>query len=252
MHRTGQWFPNADTTLLPDHAIGMQVASAHACPSAACRPLHTNSVHRRPIVELDDGYFAGRYINATLALELETTLLTQLTTAVHAAHREHLARMYTSAASAAAVSGSGSDPSVTSPAHGVVPPPQPGTSTSLHWHSGLPAGIEYGGLLAGLAPRTPMMEGALMPCIGSAAAQLPSVLRRVVSALADVHQVRHHVELSELKRAVLQSAVVELGVLLQEEAHRALATPERTPKDSKFRWDGWMDGWGVCVCVQVS
>jgi hypothetical protein len=81
-----------------------------------------------------------------------------------------------------------------------------------------------------------MMEGALMPCIGSAAAQLPSVVRRVVSALADVHQIRHHVELSELRRAVVQSAVVELGVLLQEEDTRDLSVPDRTPRDSRFRW----------------
>jgi hypothetical protein len=191
---------------------------------------------RRPIVDLHDGYFAGRYINATLTIELETALLTQLTVAVHRAHREHIAMMYTSAASAAATAGAASGLSTTGE-QPATSPPHSGPRTTLHWRPGLPAGIEYGGLLAGLAPRTPMMEGALMPCIGSAAAQLPSVIRQVVSALADVHQVRHYVELAELRRAVLQSALVELRVLLHEEEHRGLAVPDRTPKDSsKSRW----------------
>lgn len=52
---------------------------------------------------------------------------------------------------------------------------------------------------------------------------------------------RHYLELAELRRTVLQYVEVELGVLLQEEAHRAFATAAKVPKDSKYR----------CVCEFV-
>ncbi len=48
-------------------------------------------------------------------------------------------------------------------------------------------------------------------------------------------QIRHHAELAELRRAVLQYAVVEVGVLLREEAYRAHAAPDKVPRDSKYR-----------------
>lgn len=48
-------------------------------------------------------------------------------------------------------------------------------------------------------------------------------------------QIRHYVELAELRRVVLQYAVVEMGVLLREEAYRAYATPDKVPRDSKFK-----------------
>lgn len=54
-------------------------------------------------------------------------------------------------------------------------------------------------------------------------------------------QLRHYLELAELRRTVLQYASVELGVLLQEEALRAFAAPTKVPKDSKFRC-------AACVC----
>ena len=49
-------------------------------------------------------------------------------------------------------------------------------------------------------------------------------------------QIRHNVELAELRRVVLQYAVVEMGVLLREEAYRAHSVPDKVPRDSKFRW----------------
>eukprot|EP00198_Chlamydomonas_reinhardtii_P013346 XP_001702683.1 predicted protein [Chlamydomonas reinhardtii] len=45
---------------------------------------------------------------------------------------------------------------------------------------------------------------------------------------------RHHVELADLRRAVLQYGVTEMGLLLREEAHRAQAVVERQPKDSMY------------------
>ncbi len=48
-------------------------------------------------------------------------------------------------------------------------------------------------------------------------------------------QVRHYVELAELRRVVLQAAVAEMSVLLREEAYRAHAAQAKMPSDSKMR-----------------
>lgn len=42
-------------------------------------------------------------------------------------------------------------------------------------------------------------------------------------------------EVAELKKAVLQYAAVEMGVLLREEAARAHAVPDKMPQDTKFK-----------------
>ncbi|KAF5842461.1 hypothetical protein DUNSADRAFT_7070 [Dunaliella salina] len=113
------------------------------------------------------------------------------------------------------------------------------------WQPGLPPGIVYGPFLSNVMPQVQpahmddwrgLLRGcALLASVGAAAAILPGIIRKAVDDLANVHQIRHYLELAELRRTVLQYASVEMGVLMQEEVHRAFAAPPKIPKDSKFR-----------------
>jgi hypothetical protein len=58
-------------------------------------------------------------------------------------------------------------------------------------------------------------------------------------------QIRHYVEVAELRRVVLQYAAVEMGVLLREEAGRAHAVPDKLPRDSKFKTSTMQKGRGA-------
>ncbi|KAG1663405.1 hypothetical protein FOA52_011683, partial [Chlamydomonas sp. UWO 241] len=175
---------------------------------------------RRPAICPEDGYFSGAYISATVSLELEAGLAEQLLAGSAQVERHALWAAHTAAAAAA--QGAGSTPCL--------------------WRPGLPPALVYGGAVAGGAgadgggaQRGLWREGCMLAGCGAAAAALPGALRRCVSALAEVHQVRHYAELAELRRLVLQSACVELGVLLREEGHRTHAAPARVPKDSAFK-----------------
>jgi hypothetical protein len=68
-----------------------------------------------------------------------------------------------------------------------------------------------------------LQEGATLSAVGAAAASLPAHLRAVAASLASLHQLRHHVELADLRRVVLQYGVTEMAVLLREEAYRCVA-----------------------------
>lgn len=79
-----------------------------------------------------------------------------------------------------------------------------------------------------------MREGAVLPSVGAAAAMVPGVVRRIVAHLAELHHLRHCVEVEELREAVLGSCLLELNVLIKEERNRAHASIDKLPKDSKF------------------
>ena len=61
-----------------------------------------------------------------------------------------------------------------------------------------------------------------------------ALLTQVIEQFGSLHHLVHYVDLAELRRVVLQYAVVEMGVLLREEAYRAHAPPEKLPTDSRF------------------
>ena len=141
---------------------------------------------RRPGISVEDGYFASRYISATVTLELEARLVEQLTAAVAVEERKALATAYTTSASAAAAA-----------AMGMMPTGSPlslsssSSAAGQAWHPGLPLATLYGALMKGSAAssRGLMQEGAVLPGVGAAAAALPGQIREVVAALCDVHQV---------------------------------------------------------------
>ncbi|KAG2497986.1 hypothetical protein HYH03_004245 [Edaphochlamys debaryana] len=184
---------------------------------------------RRPALALEDGYFAERYHADTLALELEATLAGQLASLAAGAERQALAAAFHSAhaaASAAALLATGA------PGGAAAAAVSAGDAEAL-WKPGYSAGIVYGGVLM-VGQRGLMQEGATLAAVGAAVAALPAAVRSAASALAAAHQLRHHVELADLRRAVLQHGVTEMGLLLREEAHRAHAPTERQPKDSMY------------------
>lgn len=161
----------------------------------------------------EDGYFVARYISETVSLEIEATLVAQLATATAKQQRSLTGTLAASATAAA-------DAART--ALGL--PPQAGTHAAIRvpediWRPGYSAAISYGSMLT-TGQRALMQEGALFPAVGAAAAKLASVVREAVQALADVHQLRHAVELSDLRREVLVAAAAEMGMLLREEALR--------------------------------
>ncbi len=155
--------------------------------------------HRRPNYALGDGYFVGRYINETVSLELETSLLSQLTTATYRIERDQLASTAeaASAAGAAAIgagaAGAGLSDMQTNLSAWMNADLSLGLNLNFEsgaaWVPGLPAGLVYGAAVRGGEPRGLFEEGALMAGVGAGAAGLPTVLRRVVNQLADTHQV---------------------------------------------------------------
>lgn len=149
----------------------------------------------------------ARYINATLSLELESSLVGQLNANTHKSVRGSLAMAFATAATAASIASpaepradAGSDsagtanvPLLNLAAMAVSGSPGGGgagaVSLSNLWQPGLPAGVVYGGVMRGSAARSLMMEGALLGEVGAAVASLPLVLRSVVGKLTDLHQV---------------------------------------------------------------
>ncbi|KAG2448660.1 hypothetical protein HYH02_006017 [Chlamydomonas schloesseri] len=202
---------------------------------------------RRPALALEDGYFAERYHADTLGLELEATLAGQLTNLVARHERQALAAAHTSAAAAAsaaallAARGGGSLSSTGAAARGAAAGGGAGAGAGggalgeveSIWKPGYNPGIVYGGVIM-VGSRGLLQEGATLAAVGAAAAALPAALRAAAASLAELHQLRHHVELADLRRAVLTYGVTEMGLLLREEAHRAQATVERQPKDSMY------------------
>ena len=130
---------------------------------------------RRPGISVEDGYFASRYISATVTLELEGGLVERLTAAVAAEERQALAVAFTTSTSAAAAAVA----------------PSPSSAAGEAWHPGLPLAMLYGALMRGSSSssRGLMQEGAVLAGVGAAAAAIPGQIRQVVSALCDVHQV---------------------------------------------------------------
>jgi hypothetical protein len=179
---------------------------------------HTAHACRRPNIALGDGYFPARYINETLAVDMEAELVSQLSSAVHRSAAEQIAIAHDAGCAAAAAGGN----------------PAPGL-WQAYWKAGMSSAVVYGGQMRGWASRSLWQEGAQVPGVGAAAAALPACIRDTVNRMADLHQIRDYVELSELRRIVLKSASVELGMLLKEEAHRVHASPPRPATDSHLR-----------------
>ena len=142
--------------------------------------------YRRPGISPEDGYFASRYIGATVTLELEANLAEQLTAAAAEEERQALATAHSSAAAAAATSAAVNE------AGGGGAGGRGGGGGA--WRPGLPPVLLYGELLlrsggGSSHKRALMQEGGMLPGVGAAAAALPGLIRRVVAELADVHQV---------------------------------------------------------------
>eukprot|EP00798_Chlamydomonas_sp_ICE-L_P018323 gene18323-24785_t len=176
---------------------------------------------RRPQFALEDGYFAGRYINATVCLDMEANLVAQLSSAVAKQERQALTNMFMSAARAHAAEEHGE---VVSVVYGGV------LATTIH--RGL---MQEGGFLPSVGAAV-AQEGGFLPSVGAAVSQIPAILRKLVSDFAEVHQICHFVELSELRRVIVQHACVEMNLLQSEEAYRQLAVPDKPPpKDSKIK-----------------
>lgn len=198
-----------------------------------------------------------RYRTATEALDSEAQLVEQLCDAAAKEQRLALGVMHASAvaaaladfgtaapsaqaggastltgarAPAAAVAAAGSEAGPGGAAASGGASPQPMGA----WRPGLPPSFVYGTAVSrggGGSHRTLTQEGATLPGVGAAAALVPALLRAVVSELADLHQLRHHVEVSELRCIVAGAALAELRALLAEEQQRALAAPSKVPRD---------------------
>jgi hypothetical protein len=148
---------------------------------------------RRPGVSAEEGYFASRYIGATVSMELEASLVEQLTSAVAKEERSMLVMTHATAATAATAA------SAATVTHEKLER-GPGPLLEQSWRPGIPPGIVYGTLLSqvgGMTPRSLMQEGAVLPGVGAAAAALPGQIRRVVEAFADLHQVSY-VQLNDI------------------------------------------------------
>lgn len=145
------------------------------------------ALDRRPNLALDDGYFASRYIAATLSIELEAALVGQLNMASYKEERSALHTTHSSAWHAATADtsmqgegGGGASASLRPSVAGTVftsqsnwqgpgslPGAGPGGMVGV-WQPGLPPGILYGPVLgggAGSAPRGPMQEVGEKPAV---------------------------------------------------------------------------------------
>ena len=159
---------------------------------------------RRPGMATEDGYFASRYISSTVSLELEGRLIESLISFVAEEDRRQFAAIHTSSELSkggvlfpglplAAIYGS----LLTPHSIDVLQGGSNGGKDSMRYHRGL------------------MREGAVLPSVGSAAAMVPIVIRRIVSNLSELHHLKHYVEVSELRESVLGSCLLELNVLMK-------------------------------------
>ncbi|GIL43562.1 hypothetical protein Vafri_1262, partial [Volvox africanus] len=180
---------------------------------------------RRPNLAQEDGYFVERYHSETLAMDLEAALVGQLCGLVARHERQSLAGAYMSAVAAASAAAMLKG--------GITATAAATPAVESLWKPGYNPGLVYGSVLT-VGQRGLLQEGATLSAVGAAAAALPAHIRAACSSLAGLHQLRHHVELADLRRAVLQYGVTEMAVLLREEAYRAHAPVERPPKDSMF------------------
>ncbi|GMH43712.1 hypothetical protein BSKO_11634 [Bryopsis sp. KO-2023] len=202
----------ADKGLHDIQSLKNDKASIYDSPLGARVALRREMIDlafRRPVIDPEDDYFCGRFINATIALELEADVVARVAELVASQEREILSNC---SSTLTAKSNQAAETFATSP----------GVSASL-----------------GFVPLFTMRrhsvadDPAFFPCIGSSICQFPRLVRQVVGQFTSIHQVQNSVDKHECRRLVLQCAAIELGVLEKEEEFRADAPLPKIPKDSK-------------------